>query len=589
MLNLIRRFLVLFLLIGVYAGTAYAANHYVRPGSTGNNSGSDWTNAYPNLPSTLVRGDTYYLADGTYGSRTFRDPNSGSSLIIIKKATQADHGTSTGWQTGYGDGQAVFNSVIRFETGNYVLDGKTRNESDWFDGASYGIRVNHNGQDQNIVIAGGSVSSNITIKYVFVDAIYGNLPGTTLRRYAIDTDTYGGSIATGLVFHRMYVYGSNNVWFLRTTNGAVVEYSASNGVTGNAANHGEIVNLFYSGNNAVIRYNKFKNAYLEGGGTALVAITYADGLQFYGNIVSNFSVGDGAVGFNGYYSSRNRVYNNTFVNGLAASGVAWGSGTDNQVYNNLFVNCKSVGLEGSHDYNQFINAGDAHGEPNGRSAASGDPFVNAAGFDFRLKAATAPGLALSAPFNKDMNDAMRGADGVWDRGAFEYVVGSPPPTSSSESIFTTQTPASLSLSDGANINYELGTRFLVTKAGQIKAIRFYKSPSESGTHTGRIYISETSGPRLIASVTFTNETASGWQMQNFITPLSIAANTEYIVTVNTGNTYYVATNQGLSTQVASGSLRTMVGNNGIFRQTGYGWTSWENSNYFRDVVFVPSL
>lgn len=586
----IRKLFMLLLLAVLFVGSTHAANRYVRPGATGNNTGSDWTNAYASLPATLVRGDTYYLADGYYGSRTFRDAQNGSLPITIKKATQADHGTNTGWQASYGDGQVVFDSVLRFETGYYVLDGQVRNESDWFDGASYGIRINHNGKDQNIVIPGGSASSNITIKHVFVDAIQGNLPtATTIRRYAIDTDTYGGSIATNLVFHRMYVRGSNNVWFLRTTNGAVLEYSASSGVTGNAANHGEIVNLFYSGNNAVVRYNRFKDAYLDGGGTALVAITYADGLQFYGNVLSNFAVGDAAVGFAGGYSSRNRVYNNTIKDCHTAGGTAWGTGSDNQVYNNIFVNCARAGLQGTHDYNTFINAGDAHGEPHGTSASSGDPFVNAAGFDFRLKAATAPGLALPTPFNKDPNGAVRGADGAWDRGAYEYAAGSPPPpTSSTESIFTAQTPTVLSKTDGAGINYELGTRFLVTKPGQIKAIRFYKSPSETGTHVGRIYISESSGPRQIASVTFTNETGSGWQQQSLVTPLSIAANTEYIVTVNTGNTYYVITEQGLSNQIASGSLRTMIGNNGIFRQNGYGWTSWNNSNYFRDVVFVPS-
>jgi hypothetical protein len=37
---------------------AYAADRFVRQGATGNGSGSDWTNAHPTLPATLVRGDT---------------------------------------------------------------------------------------------------------------------------------------------------------------------------------------------------------------------------------------------------------------------------------------------------------------------------------------------------------------------------------------------------------------------------------------------------------------------------------------------------------------------------------------------------
>ena len=48
------------------AQTAQAAGdyHYVRAGATGLNNGSDWNNAWTSLPATLVRGDTYYIADG---------------------------------------------------------------------------------------------------------------------------------------------------------------------------------------------------------------------------------------------------------------------------------------------------------------------------------------------------------------------------------------------------------------------------------------------------------------------------------------------------------------------------------------------
>jgi hypothetical protein len=44
---------------------ASAANHYVRAGASGNGSGADWTNAYTDLPGSLTRGDTYYVAAGT--------------------------------------------------------------------------------------------------------------------------------------------------------------------------------------------------------------------------------------------------------------------------------------------------------------------------------------------------------------------------------------------------------------------------------------------------------------------------------------------------------------------------------------------
>ena len=84
-----------------------AANHYIRDGASGD--GSNWTNAWDDLPATLIRGDTYYVADGTYaGGYVFDDAADGTKTITIKKAIESDHGTDTGWSSAYGDGQAVW-------------------------------------------------------------------------------------------------------------------------------------------------------------------------------------------------------------------------------------------------------------------------------------------------------------------------------------------------------------------------------------------------------------------------------------------------------------------------------------------------
>ena len=77
------------------------------------------------------------------------------------------------------------------------------------------------------------------------------------------------------------------------------------------------------------------------------------------------------------------------------------------------------------------------------------------------------------------------------------------------------------------------------------------------------------------------------QQQALATPLAVAANTEYLVSVNTGNTYYSITDGGLASQVTSGDLRTVAGANGRYGNAGsYPTNSWQNSNYFRDVVFT---
>jgi hypothetical protein len=50
---------------------------------------------------------------------------------------------------------------------------------------------------------------------------------------------------------------------------------------------------------------------------------------------------------------------------------------------------------------------------------SGNPFVNLAADNYALTAATAGGIAITG-FDRDMLGRVRGADGVWDRGAYEF-------------------------------------------------------------------------------------------------------------------------------------------------------------------------
>jgi hypothetical protein len=63
-------------------------------------------------------------------------------------------------------------------------------------------------------------------------------------------------------------------------------------------------------------------------------------------------------------------------------------------------------------------------------------------------------------------------------------------------------------------------------AGNITDIRFYKGTENTGTHVGHLWDS-TGG--LLATVTFANETATGWQQAALSTPVAITANTTYVV------------------------------------------------------------
>ncbi|WP_343305419.1 DUF4082 domain-containing protein [Chitinophaga niabensis] len=147
-------------------------------------------------------------------------------------------------------------------------------------------------------------------------------------------------------------------------------------------------------------------------------------------------------------------------------------------------------------------------------------------------------------------------------------------------VFTTQTPSSTD-TDGP---YELGMKFQSSQSGTITQIRYYKYSGENGAHTGRLW--SAAGTQL-TSVTFTGETASGWQTATLSTPYAISANTTYVVTVNS-NARYGATTGGLATAVTNGPLSTIVGSNGVYGTTlgAFPTSSYNNSNYFRDITFV---
>lgn len=422
-----RRITVLMLLSILLAPSmATAANHYVRDGATG--TGADWTDACDDFAgscavASLVRGDTYYVADGTYAARTFDKAVSGSLVITIKKATIADHGTETGWVSTYGDGQASW-TTWTMVTSYWLFDGASRNESNWFDTTAYGFVVGTGGtQDNQISWTADTQTNNITIKYVHVD---GRSTVTTLavRAYAIDTDPFNGAIFhANLLISRVYVSDSNNPYFIRGTDGTIIEYSANDNAWGNDNNHGEVVNLYFTAENAIIRYNRFKNAYVAEGGTACIAIQDTNGHQIYGNIFEDCGGGDGALGFTTTGNASNmQIYNNTFVKRSGPQGIEAPSGSGNVVRNNLWVGNTSHSINVGSGSTITHNATSA-ASIGGTSTQINVPtsiFVDYAGGNYHLASATTDGTTLSAPFTTDMDGITRGADGTWDRGAFEY-------------------------------------------------------------------------------------------------------------------------------------------------------------------------
>ncbi|MBH8555795.1 DUF4082 domain-containing protein [Nostocaceae cyanobacterium CENA357] len=139
---------------------------------------------------------------------------------------------------------------------------------------------------------------------------------------------------------------------------------------------------------------------------------------------------------------------------------------------------------------------------------------------------------------------------------------------------------------------ELGVKFQSDIDGLITGIRFYKGSGNTGTHIGNLWNS--TGTQL-ATATFSNETALGWQQVNFSTPVAITANTTYVASYHAPNGNYASDNGFFaSSGVDNPPLRALrdgvSGGNGVYK---YGATAFPNntyqaSNYWVDVVFASS-
>ena len=157
-----------------------------------------------------------------------------------------------------------------------------------------------------------------------------------------------------------------------------------------------------------------------------------------------------------------------------------------------------------------------------------------------------------------------------------------PEDSTTQTLFSDEVPQTASNPDAAAV--ELGTAFTPSRDGTIRAIRFYKGAGNGGTHTGSIW--STQGARL-ATVTFTNETATGWQTADLAQPLPVTAGTTYVVSYLAPQGRYSVTSGFFNQAWTRGDLTAPAGNNGRFMYGGgYPEYSYLSTNYFVDVVFA---
>ena len=149
------------------------------------------------------------------------------------------------------------------------------------------------------------------------------------------------------------------------------------------------------------------------------------------------------------------------------------------------------------------------------------------------------------------------------------------------------TPSVASQNDSSA--YEMGVKFQSSIAGWVAGVRFYKGAGNTGTHTGSLWTD--TGTRL-ATGTFTNETASGWQTLLFANPVQISTNTTYVASYYTPTGHYAADNNlfaynALTSPPLTGLKTGTDGGNGVYLAGGPGFptSSYQGASYGVDVVF----
>ena len=172
-------------------------------------------------------------------------------------------------------------------------------------------------------------------------------------------------------------------------------------------------------------------------------------------------------------------------------------------------------------------------------------------------------------------------------GTAAIVLNPPPPPPRTVSFWpATVAPATASASDTKAV--EVGLRFSSTTGGLVTGVRFYKGSKNTGTHVGHLWSNTGS---LLATVTFTNETASGWQQANFTNPVQISAGTVYVISYFAPKGSYSVNKRYAWSSLSAPPLAVSGSSPGVYAYgsaSAFPKSTSNSSNYWVDVVFTPS-
>jgi len=558
---------------------ANATDYYVRDGGT-SSACTTWADACDQLSTAenlVARGDTIYVADGAYTNVTFNTATSGASTITIKKATVAAHGTETGWDNAYGDGQAVFSGgVMTFSTGDWVFDGVSRSTET----TGHGFKITGLATSNQYGVIINSVD-NITIRYTEITS-----PTTPISDgcAAADSCTRRGiHLSTGsdnFIFEYGYIHDVLVPVLLALDQATFTfRYSVIARNDSTPATHSEAFSISYGTKSNLYIYN---NKFIDIEGTAYIAVmnqTTVTGMYLYNNVSYYTSTATQTGTGNGWFTCTNTgttcsniyIYNNTIANlPYISARINQGTGaafSNVVVKNNLwFCNAASCGgadhstSNVTFDNNWYRGVSHNASEYGAINGGTENPFTDSANYDFSLAAASSPigeGTDLSATFDDDYALNVRSAP--WDIGA--YKSGEAAPDTDTPDITTivinaTGTVLTVTLDEDVTVNNSTGFT-LACDDGEGEGLSYVSESAGVLTFniTGRAI--QTSAVCTLDYATVANgiEDATGNDLETIGDPVLITNNSEY---TPTATSYQVSVSVGEGCSLSPASHQTVA-------------------------------
>ncbi len=225
--------------------------------------------------------------------------------------------------------------------------------------------------------------------------------------------------------------------------------------------------------------------------------------------------------------------------------------------------------------------------PNGAVAGS-------LAYDASARTATytpAAALAASTSYTAAVSGARDPAGNLMAPVSWTFTTAAPSTSGCPCTIWApTATPATAADPDTGGI--EVGVKFRASQSGTVTGIRFYKGTTNTGTHTGSLW--SRTGTRL-GTVTFSGESAGGWQQATFATPVAVTAGTTYVASYFAPAGHYAVSESYFTAATTRGPLTALKngtdGTNGVYAYgsaSAFPTSSYKSSNYWVDVVFATS-